>query len=302
MKIKNCPACKSAKIKFVFDTQNKDYSKKGYKYFQCLNCNGLFLNPIPNEKQISSFYGNENLNNVTSLTTQQLKKKWLNKNRFADDHEQYIIPLLRHKRSGKLLDFGSGEGWFVHHASLNGFDATGMDVDKSKITKGSKIFQGKFVHGDSLDSFDSCFDVVSLLSILEHVQDPNQLLKQVSKVLKKSGIVMIVVPTVDSLQYEILKHDYYWFMAPHHINLFSFKGLEKLLQKNSFVILSKHDIEKNWYWTRVIVQKLGIQKQYEKWRKDKNFVSFDIELDKILDQIAFDHKKSSAMLVFAKKK
>ncbi len=299
MYLNQCPACLSKKISYAFS-----YSLKGFQYYCCYNCGGYFLNPYPNKKQISSFYTNQKLNKVTSSTANQFKKKWLSEDRFKRDHSQYIEPLLKYKKGGKLLDFGSGEGWFVHHATLNGFDALGVDFDSRRIKSGKKIFQGKLMKGtlNTLDKFEQkSFDVISILNIIEHLPNPSIFLQKCSRILKNDGIFMIMIPTVDSLQFEILKNHFYWFMAPYHINLFSHKGIKNLLSRYNFSIISEYNIEHNWYWTKPIVDKLNLVTKYRKWRKDNDFVRFDIELDKILDQIAYSEKKSSTILIFANK-
>lgn len=305
MKVNRCPACFSKRISFAFKSVSKDFSFERYDWWECLSCRTIFLNPIPTDKQIFELYSNKETNPNAYLTPEQIRTRWLQKERFERDNLQYLVPLLKYKRNGKLLDFGCGCGWFVHHASLKGFDAIGIDINATVINSGKKVFQGDLFQGSfqKLNEFKTgSFDVVSCFSIFEHLQNPSAFLIQIFRLLKPDGIFMAEIPLVDSLQFKMFKQFFYWCMAPYHINLFSLEGLNKLFSRSGFSILLRKGIENNWYWTKAIVDKLGLQYEYKTWRNMPKFVQFDIEVDQIFDRIAHESAMQSAVLVLAKKK
>ena len=69
----------------------------------------------------------------------------------------------------KLLDIGSGNGSFVEACKENNIDAIGIDGSKQKIN----------FENDKLNFKDETFEVVTLISVIEHIQEPSNILRQI---------------------------------------------------------------------------------------------------------------------------
>lgn len=295
-----CPACLSERTAFAFASKQGDYSREGFHYHGCEVCGSYFLHPLPNQRQILDFYSSGELGRSPNRPQIGWADKHLAPERFAQDHEQYMVPLLRHKRQGRLLDFGCGAGWFTHHASSNGFDALGLDFTQAAVERAREVFQGRFDVGDVdlLETLtDASYDVFAALGIVEHLPHPGQLLDQARRLLADDGVLMVFVPTVDSLQFRLLGKDYYWFMAPYHIHLFSQMGISQLLARHGFRVLDKLEVAHSWYWTKPIADRLGVLKEYAEWRKSDAFRLFDAEIDRLLDGVAESMRAASSMIL-----
>lgn len=81
-----------------------------------------------------------------------------------------------------LLDFGAGD--FVLTEQLNEKLVTthGVDIDDLDMRTGKTKFG------------DETFDVVLLMSIIEHLTDPSNLMNEIQRILKKDGILIMVTP------------------------------------------------------------------------------------------------------------
>lgn len=101
----------------------------------------------------------------------------------------------------KWLDIGCAYGILVKYAFENGIDAYGVDISPYAIEQGKKLFpeisNRLFVCGINglRGFFKEQFDVISMIEILEHLQDPRESLRIVTKVLRKDGLVIIKTPT-----------------------------------------------------------------------------------------------------------
>ena len=76
---------------------------------------------------------------------------------------------------------------------------------------------------------NNVFQTVLCLSLLEHVLTPNQVLKDISRILKKGGKLVVTVPFFYHL------HDF-----PHDYFRCTEEGISKLLEMHSFKIIEKH--------------------------------------------------------------
>lgn len=89
----------------------------------------------------------------------------------------------------RFLDFGCGEGWLARQAVSRG---VGESVGYDPFLSDKWINQGvlKYISDPNLLP-DSHFDVVMLYDVLDHVIDPEDVMKKVKKTIKKDGMVYV---------------------------------------------------------------------------------------------------------------
>ncbi len=105
--------------------------------------------------------------------------------------------LLTEDIKGKLLlDAGSGTGWFSREAVLRGAKVTSLDVGENILSQVAKKCDSERVVGSILDIpfEDGHFDVVISTEVIEHTTDPRKAIYEMSRVLKKGGILVFTVP------------------------------------------------------------------------------------------------------------
>lgn len=98
---------------------------------------------------------------------------------------------------GRTLDIGCQHGGYSYNLREQGCDVTAIDISLSYIKKAKKRVQNvDYSQADagSLPFKDSVFDTVILSEVLEHVADPEVVVKEVFRILKNNGIVYVTVP------------------------------------------------------------------------------------------------------------
>jgi len=110
-----------------------------------------------------------------------------------------------------ILDLGCGMGGFVVAANLREILTIGLDIDieNLKITRirGLKYdFTPDIVLGigEMLPFKDNCFDVIVMFDVIEHVNNPELVIKDVSRTLKNNGYFY-----VNAISRYILKDPHY---------------------------------------------------------------------------------------------
>lgn len=99
-----------------------------------------------------------------------------------------------------ILDIGCGTGVNVLIPLAEvGYSVVGLDSDVASVERARELSMGRkniqFRCG-SLDHerFDSSFHVVICSEVLEHLQEPGVLVRQMSSVLKEGGLLLVTVP------------------------------------------------------------------------------------------------------------
>jgi SAM-dependent methyltransferase len=117
-----------------------------------------------------------------------------------------MLEWLSPKRGARILDVACGSGGLTFKIGINGCDMHGLDVS-GNFTYGQQLatrwgVDCAFVRGvaERLPYIDACFDQVVCSSSLEHFKDGSGALREMNRVLKPSGTLVL---TVDSFSYPI---------------------------------------------------------------------------------------------------
>lgn len=111
-----------------------------------------------------------------------------------------IIQELEIHDQDKILDCGCGEGFYLKIISeLSGCQLYGFDCDEKVLNRARRELNGSRVwlnQGDiyNLPYRDGEFDKIILSEVLEHLPDDVNALREVKRVLKPGGILLITVP------------------------------------------------------------------------------------------------------------
>jgi SAM-dependent methyltransferase len=125
-----------------------------------------------------------------------LKKSWK-----GDLYRKYMLyPAIRDNLKGKALDVGCGIGNFLAFRP----NTVGIDINHYNVKychqRGFK--EAYLVGEDTWPFLEESFDSAILDNVLEHLSDPLPLLSQISRVLKKKGILVIGVPAPAGFAYD----------------------------------------------------------------------------------------------------
>ena len=145
-----------------------------------------------------------------------------------------LFTFLKNKNTKTLsvLEIGCGSGFNINYFKDNfkEFDGCEFNLDMLEIAKQnnpqSNITQG----GLPFDlKIDKKYDVIFLLDVLEHIQDDENSLIEIKKLLNPNGILIITVPALQML-WSI--HD----VANHHFRRYNVKTLKNLCKKSNLTI------------------------------------------------------------------
>jgi len=114
--------------------------------------------------------------------------------------------LEKYANYGKtLLDVGCGKGEFLTIAKDRGWKVFGIEPSKNladyAVQKYKLDIKTTSIEKAGFNS--SFFDAVTLNMVLEHIDEPNSVLREVNRVLKDKGILLIEVPNTDSLMLKL---------------------------------------------------------------------------------------------------
>lgn len=125
-----------------------------------------------------------------------------------------------------VLDAGCGKGEFMRAAPANA-EVSGADINKKEICKLQKEgFNAKTADISKKIPFeDEKFDGVYCSHVLEHIENPDKMLSEIKRVLKKEGIIVLCVPNFSFKRF---------YSDPTHKRPYPKEALFRILRDNGF--------------------------------------------------------------------
>lgn len=151
------------------------------------------------------------------------------RNRFLRDGQRRVVSLLEPKKGMTFLDIGCGTGWAVNLAARSVEDDGtfyGVDLSSKMIEKAKENFRGRknlrFIVSDSksIPLEDNFFDVIICTHSFHHYLNPQNVMNEIKRLLKKGGRVYILDPTTDSMFARIIDKIIKMF-EPDHVKMYS---------------------------------------------------------------------------------
>lgn len=136
---------------------------------------------------------------------------------------------------GRILDIGAGTGEFLSVAQQNGWETIGVEPsDKAKqiaINKGVSFVEA------ITQLEDRSFDVITMWHVLEHVPNLDHQIKELKRLLKPSGALIIAVPNFKSFDAQYYGKFWAAYDVPIHFWHFSKTSIQKLFQKEQMELV-----------------------------------------------------------------
>ncbi|MBI4707539.1 MAG: class I SAM-dependent methyltransferase [Candidatus Omnitrophica bacterium] len=180
----SCNLCGNNNTKHLYNYGNTNI-------VQCICCGLVYANPRPKERANRDFFSKSHhsldLEERISGARERVFKKFLSD-----------IELLRSGAKGCILDVGCGVGIFLNLAKSSGWRTIGVELSKDACDY-AKSKSGLEVLNSGIEEArfgENSFDVITLWNVLDHLRDPMSTLKELNRILRPGGIIVIRVPNV----------------------------------------------------------------------------------------------------------
>ncbi len=144
------------------------------------------------------------------------------------------------KQGEKILEIGSGRGWFSLEMAKLGHDITAVDLSQDNLDKiSSQSARVKTIYGsaDDLPFTEERFDWIVMNEVLEHLEKPKEVLEHIRSFLKPLGKVFISVPYDEKIVQELCIHCHQLTPRNAHLHSFSEESLTKLAKDSEYIVL-----------------------------------------------------------------
>jgi SAM-dependent methyltransferase len=228
MECVNCNLCGLDDTRILFNKRDKFHlTEKEFSVVECQRCGLLYVNPRPSQEEMGKFYP-ETYSWRETLEANSFLTKWV---RRLEKRYRYhllkdeVLKVVRFsgRNCGKVLDIGCGTGDRLDVFRSLGFEAFGVETS------------------DSADYAKEQLKLNVIKGDLFYTHNPIRVCKEVHRILKKNGLLVIQVPNKESLQCRLFRKRwaafdvFYELVASTNISEFPFSKSQstKILAKGT---------------------------------------------------------------------
>lgn len=212
--------------------KDNSVSKEVFELLHDEDLDMLITSPQPKGTELSKYYESDDYISHTDGKRSIFEKAYHFIKNIALKNKLNLVNSLQKK--GKLLDIGAGTGDFLLTAKNDGWNVIGVEPsEKARSIAAKKGIELKPV----ADFDDHSFDIITMWHVLEHVPDLQNQIKELKRLLKPNGAIIIAVPNFKS--YDAKYYGEFWaaYDTPRHLWHFSKTAIKKLFQNENIELV-----------------------------------------------------------------
>jgi SAM-dependent methyltransferase len=171
-------------------------------------------------------------------------RHWITRRYCAWRRMRVIAQTTRGQKPGTLVDIGCGDGSFLLEARAAGWTVLGTEVNDRIPSPGLEIW-------GSLDDLAprAPFGCITLWHSLEHLRDPMQALRDLTRMLAPSGTFVVAVPDSRGWQARLFGRHWLHLDVPRHLFHFSLPSLRAAFERAGLEVTRvwHHEVEYDWF-------------------------------------------------------
>ncbi len=228
-----CPWCGKPTNHLFMKVKDYFLTQEEFELYQCDQCGLVFTEPRPAPDVIGNYYKSDKYyshqqNAIGFIPRIYELVKIVNLKRKANIALD-VLP------KGRLLDIGCGVGDFLLQIKKLGWDIMGVEPSEQARTIAESRLGFKPLLPSEYSSLpDQSFDVITMWHVLEHVDDLKFQTKELKRLLKPGGRLIIALPNYQSFDCQYYNDKWAAWDVPRHLNHFSCDCLQGILNSKDF--------------------------------------------------------------------
>lgn len=219
---------------------------RDYPIERCEGCGSAFVNPRPSVGTMHEYYASGGHGENTATSVDEVLQREQRYPNSTLDARRIVGHLDRLAPGRRLLDVGSGHGFFSREARERGFEVDAIEPASferrcTREVAGIEPFAGPF---EKFEGEGGRYDAVLMSQILEHVVDLRRWMLHTRHLLRPHGVLAVALPNFGSIVRMLLGHRDPMIHPPDHLNFFNRQGLRRLLSEYSMQEAVVHSVSR----------------------------------------------------------
>ena len=222
------------------------YNYQNYQIIDCQTCGFRHLHPFPTESDLQRFYHDQYFREIKPFPYETVSPEFIAKQRqdalvnpnYLEIYNQVVGYIWTNHL--KMVDVGCGNDLLALVFREQGWQTWNIEPNRDAAAYLAK-YQLEVINQPVEAIIDFGLKDISFINlqfVLEHIREPETVLKFFNQIMVSGGVIRISVPN-DFSEGQLAYLEHYgrepkWVNVPDHINYFTFDSLSRLLERTGF--------------------------------------------------------------------
>lgn len=254
--IKTCPLCGGIHLSKKMTCNDYYATGEQFNLYQCEDCQFIFTQDFPVETEIGKYYETPDY-----ISHSDTKKGLMNqvyhlvRMRMLEKKAQLIMSATQ-KSTGRILDIGTGTGYFAHTMQTKGWMVTAIEKCAQARDFAKKNFNLDVKEDSALALLpNKSFDTITLWHVMEHLEHLNETWDKLHDLLDEKGTLVVAVPNCASYDAKKYKEAWAAYDVPRHLWHFTPETIEQYATNHHFSLVKSHPMPFDAFYVSILSEK-----------------------------------------------
>ena len=223
---------------------------------RCAECGFLFTQDFPAETEIGRYYETPDYISHSDTKKGIVNRAYHHVRHYMLKRKARLIMNEAHRKEGRLLDIGTGTGYFPATMKALGWQVEALEKNALARNFAQTHFGLEIKPETALaDYAPQSFDVITLWHVMEHLEHLNETWETLHSLLTDKGILIVAVPNCSS--YDARKYGAYWaaYDVPRHLWHFTPSTIHRLAARHGFIMAERHPMPFDAFYVSMLTEK-----------------------------------------------
>ena len=254
--IHTCPLCGDTRLERALTCVDHYATGEMFHLCRCTRCGFLFTQDFPPEKEIGRYYEAPDYISHTDTRRGAMNRVYHWVRRYMLGRKARLVERAAHRRSGRLLDIGTGTGYFPHTMDRRGWTVEAVEKSPQARAFAQEHFGLNVLPDEALAMLDEGrYDVITLWHVMEHLEHLNDVWERLHRLLTERGTLIVAVPNCSSFDAD--RYGAYWaaYDVPRHLWHFTPDTMQQLASKHGFIMAERHPMPFDAFYVSMLSEK-----------------------------------------------
>lgn len=238
--------------KHFLTVKDHSVSKEIFELYYDENLDMLITSPQPAVSVLGKYYESVDYISHTDSKRSFFEKAYHFVKGIALKNKLDLINSLQPAK-GRILDIGAGTGDFLAMAKDNDWSTVG--VEPSAKARDIAIRKGVSFVDDTAQLEKQSFDVITMWHVLEHVPNLEAQVKELKRLLKPTGSLIVAVPNFKSFDANYYQSFWAAYDVPIHFWHFSKKAIKAVFEKEQIELVKVLPMKFDSFYVSLLSEK-----------------------------------------------
>ena len=256
VKTTECPLCGGQQMEHVWTCTDRYASGEEFEVCRCTKCGFFFTQDVPAPHEIGRYYETPDYISHSDTRSGLMNRIYHTVRSYMLQRKARLVAEATGVQRGRLLDIGTGTGYFPHTMQQRGWQVEAVEQSQQARDFARQHFGLEVKPADTWQNMAAgSFDAVTLWHVLEHLPHPDEVGRQLRRLLKPNGRLIVAVPNCSSYDARHYGADWAAYDVPRHLWHFTPATLDTWARRQGLQVVKMLPMPMDAFYVSMLTEK-----------------------------------------------